>query len=80
MIFLKLKSIFFILIFIMISFVVYSQSLGDVNEAGAVNIIDALLITQFYVGLITEFPGSTEIPTPVSTETPTPVPQTNSPY
>jgi hypothetical protein len=29
----------------------YGQEKGDVNEDGVVNIIDALMIAQYYVGL-----------------------------
>jgi endoglucanase len=34
-----------------ISFTLYSQTLGDVNNDSAVNIVDALLVAQEYVGL-----------------------------
>jgi hypothetical protein len=29
---------------------------GDANQDGVVNIVDALLIAQYYVGLIQDFP------------------------
>jgi hypothetical protein len=49
------RTIFFILTFsiisMFISFSLYSQDLGDVNNDGSVDILDALLVVQEYVGL-----------------------------
>jgi len=33
----------------------YGQEKGDVNEDGVVNIIDALKVAQYDVGIITKF-------------------------
>ena len=51
----KLKSIIitvFIIIFIFQIIAAQESSLGDVNSDEAINIVDALLIAQYYVGLI----------------------------
>lgn len=46
------KSIVFIIILLFSgSFICFSQALGDVNDSGEVDIIDALMIAQYYVGL-----------------------------
>ena len=43
---------FFLLVCFTASTSLYGQETGDVNEDGVVNIVDALMIAQFYVGLI----------------------------
>jgi len=50
----KILVCFFIVGFLGITFIVFSQTdsgPGDVNSDGVINIIDALLIAQYYVGL-----------------------------
>jgi hypothetical protein len=49
----------------------FGQALGNVNNDPSIDIVDALLIAQYYVGLISEFPGGTVPPTPVPTSGPT---------
>jgi hypothetical protein len=47
-----LSKIAIIAIFIFTgSFACYAQTLGDVNTSGSIDIVDALLIAQYYVGL-----------------------------
>jgi len=45
-----------------------AAELVDVNEDNSINIVDSLLIAQYYVGLISSFPCSaTQPPTPTPT-------------
>ncbi|MBN2532655.1 MAG: hypothetical protein JXB88_07180 [Spirochaetales bacterium] len=44
--------------------------IGDPNNDGSIDIVDALLTAQYYVGLITEFPGATPVPTTPPTPDP----------
>ncbi len=39
-------------IMIFFSFSVHGQALGDVNTSGSIDIVDALLVAQYYVGMI----------------------------
>ncbi len=47
------KSVIILLcaLYCIIGFSLHAQSLGDVNKSGGVDIVDALLIAQYYVGL-----------------------------
>jgi len=47
------KSLFLVLLLLTATGVLplLSQNLGDVNNDGSINIVDALLIAQYYVGL-----------------------------
>jgi hypothetical protein len=47
----------------------FPQVTGDANSDGSVNIVDALLISQYYVGIIDVFPVN--VPTSGPTEPPT---------
>jgi hypothetical protein len=44
------------IIFFMLASFSHAQQLGDVNNSGAVDIVDALLIAQYYVGLLDRLP------------------------
>lgn len=70
------QKVFFIILSLVIIIAaapeLFCQAIGDVNNDSAIDIIDALLIAQYYVGLITEFPGHTQTPTPYVTPTPSP--------
>jgi peptidoglycan/xylan/chitin deacetylase (PgdA/CDA1 family) len=46
-----MKKFLLVLILILASFVAFGQSLGDTNHSGGIDIVDALLIAQAYVGL-----------------------------
>ena len=45
------KILFFTIMLILTVFSVSGQSAGDVNSSGGVDIVDALLIAQYYVNL-----------------------------
>lgn len=47
----KKKMFWGICLFIFLAASLFAQSLGDVNNTGQVDIVDALLIAQYYVGL-----------------------------
>jgi hypothetical protein len=51
----------------------FATANADVNCSGNINIIDALQIAQFYVGLITSFPGCGATPAPPAPPTPVPL-------
>ena len=53
------KYLFLVMIWLLLPGMMSAQtySLGDVNRNGDIDIVDALLIAQYYVGLITQFPG-----------------------
>ena len=51
------KIVLFGLILLLLSAATFAQATGDVNNDSVINIVDALMIAQYYVGLITEFPG-----------------------
>jgi len=61
------------------SFSVSAQSVGDVNCDGIVNIVDALVIAQYSVGLVDTLGCTSTTATPVTTTTVTPTP-TPTPY
>ncbi|MBN2444562.1 MAG: polysaccharide deacetylase family protein [Spirochaetales bacterium] len=46
-----MKRILLVLTLILASFAAFGQSLGDTNHSGGIDIVDALLIAQAYVGL-----------------------------
>ena len=46
----------FVLIFLTFcSLIVFAQNLGDVNSDNTITIVDALMVAQYYVGLIQTF-------------------------
>jgi hypothetical protein len=48
------KKLFFVLLcamYIVVEFSLHTQTLGDVNRSGGIDIVDALLTAQYYVGL-----------------------------
>lgn len=51
----------------------FNPDVADTNCDASIDIVDALLIAQFYVGLITGLPGCTGTLTP----TPSPIPETS---
>jgi hypothetical protein len=57
---LKTSKLFFLaIIFVVTAFSAAGQQLGDVNYSGSVDIVDAILVAQYYVGLsITDFYNS----------------------
>jgi hypothetical protein len=46
-----MKKYFSFLILLLVPCALFAQSLGDVNSSGTIDIVDALLIAQYYVGL-----------------------------
>ena len=52
-------KLLFILLFCLFSIIggqlVSAQSLGDVNGSGTIDILDALMVAQYYVGLVPGF-------------------------
>ena len=56
----------------------FNSGTADVDANGQIDIVDALLVAQFYVGLIKQLPGQIQTPNPTATPAPTPAP-TNQP-
>jgi endo-1,4-beta-D-glucanase Y len=46
-----MKKAFLVSLFCAIAVIGFAQSLGDVNNSGTIDIVDALLVAQYYVGL-----------------------------
>jgi hypothetical protein len=45
------KNCIALLVFITITLAGFAQTMGDVNNSGGIDIVDALAIAQYYVGL-----------------------------
>jgi len=58
------KTILLSVIFILTVFSIAAQSLVDVNNNGSIDIVDALLIVQYYVELMTQMPCPQPTPEP----------------